>query len=253
MLTERQITGFANDGFLAIDEGVFTSSELAAVQARIDRLYEDRLHLPRRRTKGALEVSALAPQLSEILGATVLDPELMTLAVVQRCRQIAAELLARRQVWLHFDHVFYKASGNSSTVPWHQDSAYSVTGMTSKAVHFWIPFQDVDQSSGCMKYLPGSHLTGLQQHAVRVREDGLVFRSVEIDEAEAVACPLHVGGLVCHAPMTMHGSGLNTGGAMRRAWVLQFGIGPWVALRHIGRPLLTAGARLQMAAGRTRS
>jgi len=247
LLLRSQVTDFRRDGFLAIDQDVFSQGELDAVQARIDVLYGNRSNLPRRRTKLAHGADP-SPPLCEILGASVLDPQLTRLDVVRRCRQIAQELLGRDRVWLYFDHVFYKNSGGSSSVPWHQDSAYSATGMTSQAVHFWIPFQDVDEASGCMRYVPGSHVEGLHEHRVKHRDDGLVFRSADIDDSNAVTCPLRVGGLVCHTPLTLHGSGPNSSGAIRRAWVLQFGIGPWVALRDLGRPILTLGARLQMSA-----
>jgi phytanoyl-CoA hydroxylase len=246
VLTKENIDSFRAEGFLAIDHGVFSTQELDRVQERIDALYAKRASIPRRLMKHVEDVTT-TPELCEILFATLLDPKLEHLEVVNRCRQIAAELLGRRHVWLHFDHVFYKESGNATTIPWHQDSAYSATHMTSRAVHFWIPFQDVDISNGCMKYVPASHMTGLRQHSRGVRVDGGTFRSIEVDEALAVSCPLQVGGLVCHSPMTMHGSGVNTSGALRRAWVLQFGVGPWVALRAAARPVLQAGVRLQMA------
>jgi len=252
-LTDSQIMYFRTNGFLAVDREIFTQAELDAVRVRIDALYGNRMRLPKRRTKLAVEADGSTSQICEILGAAVLDPGLARLDVVSRCRTMAEDLLGQRRVWLHFDHVFYKDSGDNSAIPWHQDSAYSATKMTSRAVHFWIPLQDVDATNGCMNYVPGTHLNGLRKHKVDDRHDGLAFRSVDIDESEAVACPVHAGGMVCHAPMTMHGSGPNLSGDLRRAWVLQFGLGPWPALRETGRPLMTAGARVRMAAGRVRA
>ena len=114
----------------------------------------------------------------------------------------------------------------------------------------WIPFQDVTEESGCMYYVPGSHGKGLQIHQVIERNDGLIFRMTNVDDALAVACPWRpVVSYATH--QALHASGLNQGGKIRKAWVVQFGVGPWVALRTITRPLLTKAVRLQEAVSRT--
>ena len=84
-----------------------------------------------------------------------------------------------------------------------------------------------------------------------LRTGGVIQRArAAVDEFTAVLCPVHLGGLVCHSPMTLHGSSPNRSTGFRRAWVLQFGIGPWVAMRYLARPALVAGARSQIALSR---
>ena len=50
--------------------------------------------------------------------------------------------------------------------------------------------------------------------------------------AQAVACPLHVGGLTIHTPLTVHYAGPNLTSEPRRAWIIHFGpYGRWGKLR----------------------
>jgi len=245
------VAAYHRDGFLTLNRRVIPADELADAERHIDAIFLDRTSLSRQSTHGTIQASPLPSLVDVIRGATVLDPELTRHPVVERTREIACELLGVQRVWFHFDHVFYKHSGAHSKIEWHQDGAYSRSKMIGRAVHMWIPFQDVTEESGCMNYVPGSHGKGLQIHQVIERNDGLIFRMTNVDDALAVACPVDAGGLLCHTPTTLHASGLNQGGEIRKAWVVQFGVGPWVALRTITRPLLTKAVRLQEAVSRT--
>jgi Phytanoyl-CoA dioxygenase (PhyH) len=42
--------------------------------------------------------------------------------------------------------------------PWHQEYPYNLT--SDNAVTLWIPFQDVDETNGCLRMAPGSHRLG---------------------------------------------------------------------------------------------
>jgi ectoine hydroxylase-related dioxygenase (phytanoyl-CoA dioxygenase family) len=122
--------------------------------------------------------------------------------------------------------------------------------MATRAVHIWVPLQDATEENGCLRYLPGSHRHGLNKHVTSLRTGGLIQRTTLADESTALPCPVRLGGLVAHSPMTLHASNPNRSAEVRRAWVLQFGIGPWVAMRHLARPALVAVARTQIALSR---
>jgi len=252
ILRDDQIASYRRDGFLVAPPPIVPMQEVHEVRTRTDLLCSDWVNLPKRRANGKGRKPSEERTISEILGAAVIDPDLGRLPLVQRCRTIACELLGVSRVWFHFDHVFYKQVGDESRVPWHQDRASSPTGLATKAVHFWIPLQDVSEANGCMRYIPGSQSRGLQDHRVAARSDGVVIRSTVVDEREAKACPVAVGGLICHTPMTLHASGPNLSQDIRRAWVLQMGVGPWVALRQTVRPIQSAYARAQVTAARRR-
>ena len=92
-----------------------------------------------------------------------------------------------------------------------------------RTFHFWIPLQAVTSDNGCMQFIPGSHANGLLEHSAR--QNGHVRRARVSDTRGALACPLDVGGVTIHSPLTLHYTGPNHTAQVRRAWILHFG--PW--------------------------
>jgi hypothetical protein len=252
-LSNQEIDQYHHDGFVCLDRPLLPDSDVREVSDRIDRILARWSTLPPGRTIGKEQARNSLPQIVEIRGASILDPSMARLAVVEHCRRIASELLQGHAIWFHFDQVFYKQPSEETGVLWHQDRAYSRTGMVTRAVHMWVPLQDATEENGCVSYLPGSHRQGLSKHAKSLRAGGVIQRTALVDESTAVLCPVRLGGLVCHSPMTLHRSNPNRSGEFRRAWILQFGLGPWAAMRDLARPALVAVARSQIALARAKS
>ena len=56
-----------------------------------------------------------------------------------------------------------KEPGTSAHVSWHQDLAY--WGLDGEdEVSMWLALSPADESSGCMRMVPGSHRTGRARH-----------------------------------------------------------------------------------------
>ena len=128
-------------------------------------------------------------------------------------------------MWCHFDHLIYKHPG-AARVAWHQDLASSKTGLLERAVHFWIPLHDLTPESGCMMFAPGCPSRELLRHVPQHEVGGTAIR---IDpgkgEFEFVTKTLPMGGFSVHSPRTVHASAANQGDDLRKAWILQFGVG----------------------------
>jgi len=252
VLTTELLDDYERNGFLVINPFAFSLQEIAEVRERLDLLSSDWSNIPRsRRVKGKVTTLPEGGSISEIPGVAVIDPVLRRSALVRKCQAIACELLRVNRTWFHFDYAFYKQVGDKTGVTWHQDAAYSRTRLTSRAVHFWVPLQDATLENGSLAYMPGSHRVGLQDYEKQGQGDGGV-RATLGDDSRAVTCPVGVGGLVCHDPMTVHKSGPNLSSDIRRAWVLQFGIGGWVSLRQAVQPIQSLYAQMQLAADRRR-
>jgi non-haem Fe2+, alpha-ketoglutarate-dependent halogenase len=104
-----------------------------------------------------------------------------------------------------------KEANTTSYVSWHQDSQY--WGLdTSKLVTAWLALSPANEASGCMKILPGSHLSEPMPHVDLYHEDNLLTRGqeiIEIDESNAVAMPLKTGEMSFHNISIAHASGVN--------------------------------------------
>lgn len=84
-----------------------------------------------------------------------------------------ARRLLGADVQFAFDLLLYKEPGNSNETPWHQDAAYfkvplaeAGTLVSQSAIQFWIPLDDVDEDTGCMRFIGGRQKEPLMQHYV---------------------------------------------------------------------------------------
>ncbi|HEY0202327.1 MAG TPA: phytanoyl-CoA dioxygenase family protein [Burkholderiaceae bacterium] len=86
--------------------------------------------------------------------------------------RIAAELMGASQSRLFYDHLLVKEPGAESPTPWHQDLPYwCVDG--DQICSLWIVMDHVEQDSGLLQFVRGSHLWNRRFRApdFRYRED----------------------------------------------------------------------------------
>ena len=221
---------FAQNGFLSIDS-LTTLNDIARIRSLLDPLFE------KFDTLGERAVDIAGPRAPgealrspEINEAVKLLPELRNTQVYQRCRQIARQLIGA-PVGYTYDHAIYKLPHNDAATDWHQDEAYSARPVPLRSAHFWIPLQDVSPENGCMWFIPGSNLGGVRKHFVAAlrtsgpdcKPAGATIATADVDRDSAVACPLQVGGVTVHHPLTLHYTGPNQTADWRRVWILHFG------------------------------
>ena len=102
-------------------------------------------------------------------------------------------------------------------VSWHQDLTY--WGLDSdKLVTAWVALTPSTPTNGGMRYLPGSHETGVQAHRDTYSDDNILHRGQEVagvDEDAAVDIVLAPGQASLHHGWVLHASAPN-GSADRR-------------------------------------
>jgi hypothetical protein len=218
--------GLARDGFAVVDVSLTTGDDLARMRRLLDDLFGSFSTLPARIAYdlGDVKTHAGRQQIPEIIQPSRLAPELVDTTVFRSCRALAVELLGERpRRW--FDHAICKPPGDDTEIGWHQDQAY-VPGPADRAVHFWVPLQDVDERNGCMEFMPGSHRAGGVAHQRRGhRDESHALVAEGVDGARGVSCPLRAGMATVHLPATLHRTGPNRSSGERLAWILQFKVG----------------------------
>lgn len=108
--------------------------------------------------------------------------------------------------------LFIKEPKSTKTVSWHQDITYWGMGETDDEVTAWIALSDVSIKAGCMRFIPGSHKSGLVAHNDTFSEDNLLSRGQEIadvQEENSVHGPLRPGEMSLHHGRCFHASGMN--------------------------------------------
>lgn len=113
---------------------------------------------------------------------------------------------------------FIKEAGTKSFVSWHQDLNY--WGLDGEdEVTAWVALTPATVETGCMRFVPGSHLKRDVPHVDSFAPDNLLTRgqeiAVEVDEASAVNVLLRTGQASFHHGHIFHASGPNTTDARR--------------------------------------
>ena len=138
------------------------------------------------------------------------------------------------------NHAINKPPRDGAPTPWHQDEAYWDPHADHTAISVWVPLQDVDESNGCMAFVPGSHREPVLPHRL-IHPDAHGLRLADDTEpAGAVACPIPTGSATVHAGRTLHYAGPNRTDRPRTARRLRVRP-PTGAARHPARlPVATA-------------
>jgi non-heme Fe2+,alpha-ketoglutarate-dependent halogenase len=132
-------------------------------------------------------------------------------------------------------HWFPKFPGDRAYVSWHQDATY--WGLTpANVATAWIALSESTPENGCLRVIPGSHLSTLPQLET-FAPDNMLSRgqeiAVKVDEAQAVELPLRPGEFSLHHIGIVHGSGPN------RSLVPRIGI----AVRYVSPDVVQSGSQ----------
>ena len=106
---------------------------------------------------------------------------------------------------------FNKPPTVGQPTPPHQDGFYFML-KPCEAVTMWLALESVDEETGCVRYLKGSHTAGLQAHA---RTETLGFSQAVKDydrlraQYEEIAFPAAPGTLLAHHALTVHRADRN--------------------------------------------
>jgi ectoine hydroxylase-related dioxygenase (phytanoyl-CoA dioxygenase family) len=142
-------------------------------------------------------------------------PELRPLVFHPRVCETAARLLGVSAIRLWHDQALYKEPGGRETDA-HQDQPYWPIA-EADTVTAWIPLVDVDETVGCMGYVPGSHAVGLRRFVnIFFGEPERVTERPELAGREPVFVPARRGDVLFHHGLTVHLAHPNRSATMRR-------------------------------------
>ncbi len=139
---------------------------------------------------------------------------------------MAARLSGSNSVRLFHDQIVYKPPRRpllDSGVGWHTDRAYWKTCTSLRMLTAWIPLSDVDESSGTMIVIDGSHRwPGVERLRSFHERDVEAVRERFQAPGPWVEVPyrLRAGQVAFHHCLTIHGSRENVTDAPRIAWAV---------------------------------
>jgi len=167
----------------------------------------------------------------------------------------AVEDLLGSDFYLWGSVLFIKEPESDGFVSWHQDAIYMGL-MPHDFVTVWLALTVSDEEAGCMRVIPGSHLTGVKTHEDTFGQHNILTRGqriADVDQNQALDIVLRPGQASLHHPRLIHGSRPNRSGHRRVGVALQSyaashvrqTVGVHYALAVRGRELDDSIVRLQ--------
>lgn len=133
----------------------------------------------------------------------------------------AARLSGAAGLRLWHDQLLYKpvdAPGVAGNVGWHTDRQYWLNCTSDEMLTCWIPFHDVDEDTGTVTFVDGSHRFAEHEYDSWNQDLSALDAQMEAEGREPVLrpAPLRRGQASFHHCRTIHGSGPNRSEAPRR-------------------------------------
>jgi len=194
---------YARDGFAAI-RGLFTAQEIQALRTEIERYVRD--ELPRLPSDAAYyEDKNDKRTLFRLEKLALYNPMIRDLLWSEKMMGLMRDLLEDEPKPQHV-MLFAKPALVGSATPPHQDSYYWMIEPIDAGVTCWLPMEAVDESNGCVRYIPGSHKKGMRPHGPS-KQFGFSLGLLDFgdqDYADEVPVPVEVGDMIAHSGLTIH-------------------------------------------------
>jgi non-haem Fe2+, alpha-ketoglutarate-dependent halogenase len=194
VLTEREISSYRERGYHFPTE-VLSEREVAEFRGKLEE-YEARTGGP---IKG--EMRHRSHVLFTWINDMVRHPKILD----------AVEDVIGPDILCWNTSFFIKEARDPGFVSWHQDATY--WGLSSSdVITAWVAMSPANKISGCMKFVPGTHLSQVE-HEDTFDKNNLLTRgqeiAVKVDENNAVFVELKPGQASLHHVLLFHGSEPN--------------------------------------------
>ena len=201
---------FDHDGYCILP-GLVSPAETAEVRQYLSRILDD--VTGRASTLPTYRFTHNQASFQCVQGLERADPFFAGFLGDVRFEGAASLLLgcAVRPLWMHFRNSIVAFAGVSP----HQDCSDANLD-TRRALSFWVSLGDYDKDSGCLYYLPGSHLGGFRRDLAQ----GVV--RAPLPEPPSISVETQDGDVLCHHWFTVHGSRPNQVASDRWAVMLCF-------------------------------
>ena len=229
---QADLTHYWRDGY-AVIRGFFSAPELQEISAALDQLYAEGVAHGRCFRHGNLFYNVAPGGEGEPLVRMVQWPSYHQ-SVLNRVRlddRFASLLqpLIGRDLKQIINQVHWKAPGSLGDFAWHQDSrsrrpADAYRNLATAYVQTGLAIDPHTPDSGCMRFIPRSHLRGDLHMDCSTKALGTAMTDQALDAVglsadDAVDLLLEPGDLALWSPYLVHGSGNNRSDHKRRFYI----------------------------------
>jgi hypothetical protein len=230
---QADFTHYWRDGY-AVVPGLFSPGEVAEIAAALDQLYAEGAAHGRCFRHGNLfynvarEREGSEPLVRMVQWPSYHQPVLNGVRLDRRFAELLEPLIGSdlKQI---INQVHWKAPGSLGDFAWHQDSRFrrpasAYRNLATAYVQTGLAIDPHTPESGCMRFIPRSHLRGdldmdCSQKALGTAMTKDALEAVGLSEADAIDVILEPGDLALWSPYLVHGSGKNVSTHKRRLYI----------------------------------
>jgi len=230
--SENEIASYWRDGY-AIVRGLFSATEIEQFAAAADQLYAEGVEHGRSFRHGNLFYNVASDSNGEPLvrmaqWPSYHQPVLNGVRLDSRIARLLEPLIGHNLKQI-INQVHWKAPGSLGDFAWHQDSrsrrpASAYRNLADSYVQTGLAIDPHTPESGCMRFIPGSHLRGdlgmdCSRKSLGAAMTSKALEDVGLTEADAVDLILEPGDFALWSPYLVHGSGTNRSNHRRRFYI----------------------------------
>lgn len=206
-LTQAMIESYRQNGFV-FPYDVFSISEAAVLSARVEEM-EARVGAELQ-SKFRVKAHLPFPWLCDVVrNERLLD---------------AVEDLIGPNILCWGASFFSKKAHDPRFISWHNDTFF-YPYQPRETLSAWVSFNIADRISGCVEYIPGSHLEPPPTHEFKPDPNNLASDGrhvIGVDSSKAAHAILQPGQVVFHHESVVHGSGPNNSDHPRVGFVIHY-------------------------------
>ena len=228
---ESEFEHYWNEGY-AVFRGLFSPAEVQEMASAADQLFAEGLAHGRSFRHGNLFYDVAqdegGPLVRMVQWPSYHQRAMNRVRLDRRIARVLEPLLGPdlKQI---INQVHWKAPSGLGHFAWHQDSrsrrpAEAYRNLATSYVQTGIAIDPHRRESGCMKFVPRSHLRGdlrmdCSKRALGAPMTGDALHAVGLSASDAVELLLEPGDLAIWSPYLVHGSGTNRSDHKRRLYI----------------------------------
>jgi ectoine hydroxylase-related dioxygenase (phytanoyl-CoA dioxygenase family) len=228
------VAAYRRNGF-AILRGLFSADEIAAIALASEQVHDEGARLGRSFRHGNLFYRVApggaadgGPAVQMVQWPSYHQAALNAVRLDRRFASVLAPLIGGdlKQI---INQIHWKAPGSAGDFAWHQDSKFrkpdhAYRNLGDAYVQTGLALDPHDPESGCLRFVPGSHLWGtlpldVPDEVLGSAMRDAVLEGVGLRAADAVDVLLEPGDVALWNPYLVHGSGTNRAGHRRRLYI----------------------------------
>ena len=229
---DADLAHYWRDGY-AVVRGFFDAAEIAEISEALDQLHAEGVAHGRCFRHGNLFYNVargghVEPLVRMVQWPSYHQPVLNSVRLDTRFADLLEPLIGRdlKQI---INQVHWKAPGSVGDFAWHQDSrsrrpGWAYRNLATSYVQTGLAIDPHTPESGCMRFIPRSHLRGdlgmdCSKKALGTSPTDSALEAVGLTADDAVDLLLEPGDLALWSPYLVHCSGTNRSDHKRRFYI----------------------------------